>query len=153
VLALYALGHAVLAVSAFPFYLQFAQGRLRLHLLGTALMVGVYLPALAWGIATHGVLGAAAAWLAVNLLYFLAWTPVAHARLEPGLHVQWLRTDVLPVALAAGAAALLCGQLPWPTGRWPAGLALLASWCAVFLAGAAASPWVRARIRPPRAAV
>ena len=39
VLILYALGNGILAVSAFPYYLQYAKGDLRLHLIGNAIFV------------------------------------------------------------------------------------------------------------------
>ncbi len=47
-LSLYALGNGVMALGAFPYYLQFAKGRLRLHLVGTFLFVMALLPALVW---------------------------------------------------------------------------------------------------------
>src|SRR5262249_12587754 len=37
ILALYALGNGVLSVAGFPYYLQYAKGDLRLHLIGNAI--------------------------------------------------------------------------------------------------------------------
>jgi O-antigen/teichoic acid export membrane protein len=39
VLVLYAIGNGILAVSAFPYYLQYAKGDLWLHLTGNAIFV------------------------------------------------------------------------------------------------------------------
>ncbi len=147
VLSLYALGNAALAVGAFPYYLQFAEGRLRLHLLGTALMVAVLLPAMVWATARFGGVGAAAVWLLVNVLYLLLWTPIAHARFLPGLHTRWMAQDVLPVAGLAAMAALACQWLPWPQGRLPGGGMLVAVLLVVLLVSAAGSSWARAALR------
>lgn len=147
VLSLYALGNAALAVGAFPYYLQFAEGRLRLHLLGTALMVAVLLPAVVWATTRFGAVGAAAVWLLVNVLYLLLWTPIAHARFLPGLHARWMAQDVLPVAGMAAVAALACRWLPWPQGRLEGSVMLMAVLLVVLLASAAGSSWARAALR------
>jgi O-antigen/teichoic acid export membrane protein len=151
VLGLYALGNAALAVGAFPFYLQFAQGKLRLHLVGTALMVSFLLPAMVWATSKTGAAGAAGVWLVVNLLYLLLWTPVAHARFLPGGHWRWMTRDVLPIAALASLAAWLCQVLPWPTGRVAGGCMLLGIGVLVLLASAAGSSWARNAWRQPAA--
>jgi O-antigen/teichoic acid export membrane protein len=149
VLGLYALGNAALAVGAYPYYLQFAEGRLRLHLVGTALIVAVLLPGLVWATSRYGSTGAAAAWLGVNVLYLLLWTPVAHARFMPRLHWRWMAEDVLPMAALAAAAAGVCRWLPWPSGRAGAGMLLLGVSLVVLLASASGSSWARDALRRP----
>jgi hypothetical protein len=144
VLSLYALGNAALAVGAFPYYLQFAAGQLRLHLVGTALMVVLLVPTVMWATNHFGAVGAAGSWLGVNVLYALVWTPVAHARFMPGLHGQWLAGDVLPPASLAAAAAATSMGLPWPTGRLSEGFMLLAVSAAVLMISAAGSSSARA---------
>jgi len=143
VLGLYALGNAMLAVGALPYYLQFAQGQLRLHLLGTALMVALLLPCVVWATARHGAAGAAAVWLGVNALYLLLWAPVAHARSAPGIHREWLLGDVMPIASLAALAAVASHWLPWPSDRWGAAMLLLPVSAAVLLVSAAGSSWAR----------
>lgn len=147
VLGLYALGNAALAVGAFPYYLQFAEGRLRLHLVGTALMVAVLLPSLVWATGRFGGVGAAGAWLGVSVLYLLLWTPVAHARFMPRLHWRWMAEDVLPIVVLAMAAAVACRWLPWPPGRLDAGVMLIVASVAVLIASAAGSSWARGVLR------
>lgn len=143
VLAWYALGNAAMAIAAMPYYLQLARGRLGLHLLGTGCMVLLLVPGITWAAASHGAPGAAAAWLAVNLLYLLAWTPVAHRQVAPGLHLGWLLRDIAPVALAAAALAWLSRALPWPDSRVVSALLLALVACAILLASAAAASSVR----------
>ena len=147
VLSLYALGSAMLAAGAFPYYLQFAEGRLRLHFIGTALMLALMLPCLVWATARFGGVGAAGTWLAVNGLYLLAWTPVAHARFLPGLHTRWMATDVLLIATPAALAALAMRWLPWPAGRVEAAAALVGLSLLVLVASAGGSSWARSASR------
>lgn len=146
VLALYGMGNAALAISAFPFYLQLARGKLCLHILGTALMVASLVPVLVWSTDRYGTTGAAGAWFAVNLLYLLAWTPVVHARFAAGLHFRWLFQDVVPIAAAAAIAAWFTQLLPWPSDRAGTGLMLLGSGGAILIVCATASRWVRSQI-------
>ncbi len=149
VLTLYALGNAALAVGALPYYLQFAEGRLRLHLVGTLLMVIVMLPCLVWATSRFGAEGAAGVWLGVNVLYLVLWTPVAHSRFLPGLHWRWLFEDVLPVAGLAAAAAFACAWLPWPADRAAAGVLLVGVSLLVLFASACGSAWCRAAVQRP----
>ncbi|MFA5944458.1 MAG: oligosaccharide flippase family protein [Candidatus Thermoplasmatota archaeon] len=115
VLALYAVGNAVLAIAAFPFYLQYAKGDLRLHVWGSIGFLVVLIPSLVTATLTFGTQGAAWTWLGANVLFLVAWVPVVHRRFTPGLHGPWLSRDVLPIVLAtavtAAAAMLLAPQV------------------------------------------
>ncbi len=102
ILQLYALGNGVLAVAGFPYYLQYAKGDLKLHLIGSVIFLILLIPLLVWASLTFGAIGAAWTWLVANLAYFIAWTPLVHMRLEPGLHWRWLGRDVAVLALIAG---------------------------------------------------
>lgn len=107
VLRLYAIGYAFLAVSAFPYYLQYAKGDLRLHLIGNALFIVLLIPSVTWAGTKHGMTGAGWAWLIANAIYFIVWTPLVHRRFKPGLHACWLLRDIaLPLILPFVAAAL-----------------------------------------------
>jgi O-antigen/teichoic acid export membrane protein len=79
-LSAYALGAGVSAFLFAPFFLQYALGSVRLHLIGNALFGAVWIPAL-WLAATRfGALGAGLTWLGGNLLFVVAWIPVVHRR-------------------------------------------------------------------------
>jgi len=147
VLALYAAGNAVMAVGAMPYYLQLAQGRLKLHLLGTGLMVLLLVPSLLWATARHGAVGAGTVWLLVNCLYLLAWTPVAHRQVLRGGHLAWLWRDVLPIAALAAATAWVTRALPWHGDRVGGALQLLAVAAATAAAAAAGSSLARSALR------
>lgn len=105
VLTLYALGNCVLAVSAFPYYLQYAKGDLRLHLIGNALFVVFLVPVIIWGASQYGALGAGYAWLGLNLLTFVAWLPFVHRKFIPSLNLKWYGQDILLILLVTTSTA------------------------------------------------
>lgn len=118
VLRLYALGNGVLALAAFPYYLQFAKGDLKLHLIGNFLFVVLLIPALIWATWTHGMIGAGYAWFAANCVYFLLWVPIVHARFFKELHAKWLTIDVGGIIFLAVAVSFVISQTVfWPTNR------------------------------------
>ncbi len=49
IVTLYVLGNGLLALAAFPYYLQYAKGNLRLHLIGNAFLVVFLIPAIVCG--------------------------------------------------------------------------------------------------------
>lgn len=119
ILTLYALGNGVLAVSAFPYYLQYALGNLRYHLIGNLVIVVTLIPAIIWAASEYGGVGAGWAWLGINGLYLVLWVGFVHQKLEPGLHVNWLIDDVVRVYLPA--VVILAPFIYWPLkieNRW-----------------------------------
>lgn len=128
VLTLYALGTGILALGAFPYYLQFAKGDLKLHLIGSFLFVLLLIPSLIWATWHYGMIGAGWAWLIANLIYFLSWVPLVHQRFARGLHWSWLTKDVIFTSMPAIFCVwLVQSVVPWPEGR----LAMAAQLCAL----------------------
>lgn len=97
ILRFYALGNALLVVSAFPYYLQYALGNLRFHLIGNVILALVLLPAIVWAATHFGGVGAGYAWLGMNLIYFIVWVGYVHHNLVPKLHSTWLLKDVVSI--------------------------------------------------------
>lgn len=119
VLALYALGNGVLAISAFPYYLQYAKGDMRLHLIGNALFVVLLVPLIIWAASQYGAIGAGYAWLGMNLLSFVAWLPFIHRKFAPGLNLKWYGQDVLAITLPSMVTGyVLVSFLIVESGRW-----------------------------------
>lgn len=116
ILQLYALGNGVLSVAAFPYYLQYAKGDMRLHLIGNLIFLFLLIPSLVWATLTYGAVGAGWAWLLSNLAYFLGWTPLVHKRLAPGLHGRWLGQDIAGPALVAGVSGWGLSIISRPSG-------------------------------------
>lgn len=110
VLFWYVLGNAFLCLGAFQFYVQFARGKLRLHMIGNAIFVVVLIPGVLWASINYGAVGAGRMWFSENLLFFLVWTWVVHRRFVPGLHWHWLGKDVLPIALCSGIVSWVLSQ-------------------------------------------
>lgn len=126
-LSLYAIGYAFLAVGAFPYYLQYAKGNLRLHLMGNALFVLLLIPLVIWAASRYGMTGAGWAWLVSNVVYFLLWTPLVHRQFAPGMHTGWLLSDIArPIVLPLALAALFTQFMSWDEGRMVVGLELMA---------------------------
>ncbi len=96
----FALGNGVLAVSAFQYYLQFAHGKLRLHIIYTSILVSVQIPIIIYTAFEYGALGVALTWFVLRLISFIIWTPVVHNVFAPGIHLRWLLKDVFPVLLS-----------------------------------------------------
>ena len=99
ILQLYAAGYGVLAVSAFPYYLQYAIGKLSLHIIGSILYVSTLIPLLLYATQTYGMIGAGYAWLIVNLLYMMIWTGIVHNNYAKGIHLKWLSNDILKLII------------------------------------------------------
>lgn len=111
ILQLYAAGNGLLALGAFPFYLQYARGNLRYHLIGNAILIALLVPSVFVAAKSYGGIGAGWVWLSVNALYLFGWGAFVHHRLEPGLHRHWLVDDILksiagPCLIAAALACV-----------------------------------------------
>lgn len=119
ILILYAIGNGWASLNAFVYYLQYAKGNLRLHLIGNLIQIVFLVPLILLAAWHYGPVGTGFVWAASNALYFLAFVPIVHARFLPGIHMKWLLRDILLVAAPVTAvAAALAHVLPWPHSRW-----------------------------------
>ncbi|WP_445619239.1 lipopolysaccharide biosynthesis protein [Kushneria sp. Sum13] len=109
ILLWYALGNGLLAIGAFQYYLQYAHGQLRLHVIYNTVSVLIVVPVVVVAAWQWQAIGVAVAWCGFRLLSFLLWTPFVHARFAPGIHREWMTRDILPCA-AATALMLLFYQ-------------------------------------------
>jgi O-antigen/teichoic acid export membrane protein len=152
VLTLYALGNGLLALCSFPYFLQFAKGDLKLHLIGSLLFVVALIPTLIWATLHYGMVGAGYAWVGANAIYFIFWVPTVHRRFVKGLHLDWLLHDVAAIViLSAGCSVLMWHMVRWPNTRMgDALMVVLLSGILVAIA-AAASSWVRQKVIRERA--
>lgn len=147
VLALYSMGNAVLAITAFAYYIQYAKGDLRLHVRGNLIFACLYLPVVVASGYWWGAIGTGTAWLGMNLAYLLFWVPQVHARLLESSHSLWLKNDVVKVLISAGAPAIL-GFLGKPTWeRMEGGIFALVLGCLSFFAALLTIPKCRYRMQ------
>lgn len=106
VLPWYVFGSAIMAVTAFQFYLQYAYGQLRLHVWFSLVSAALSIPLVVYAALEHGVYGAALAWFGLRMLTFLIWPSMVHKRFAPGLHRQWLQ-DLLRITAMTGLGLLI----------------------------------------------
>ena len=92
----YALGNGVMAISAFQYYLQFAHGKLRMHVIYNTISASVQIPVIIYAVYEWGAIGVALTWFILRLVSFVIWTPIVHYKFAPGIHKGWLFKDVLP---------------------------------------------------------
>lgn len=109
VLSLYALGNALLALTAFPYYLQYAKGNLKYHLIGSIVSLIILIPAVVWAASNYGAIGAGWVWFLMQLSYLVLWVSYVHAKLEPNINVKWFKT-FLPSLITVSIFVLLSTQ-------------------------------------------
>ncbi|MEX5573838.1 oligosaccharide flippase family protein [Pseudomonas lijiangensis] len=108
ILCWYALGSAIMAASAFQFYLQYAYGQMRLHIWYSVISAVITVPVMFLAIHYQGAYGAALAFFSLRVVSFAIWPMIVHQRLAPGIHGQWLR-DTLRIS-AMTAVGLVCSE-------------------------------------------
>jgi len=91
ILQLYALGNAILTLGAFPYYLQYAKGNLRLHFIGNLITAILLIPVIIWAAKNYGAIGAGWAWLLMQFFYLLLWVSYVHKIIEPNINFQWFK--------------------------------------------------------------
>lgn len=147
ILELYAMGNGVLALGAFPYYLQFAKGDLKLHLIGNVLFLMLLIPSLILATIHHGVIGAGYAWLGSNIVYFLVWSPIVHKRFIKGLHMKWLLNDIVVIlVMSLLGSTIVFGLVEWPLERMRLTFSIVGVSMGLLLAASLGSSWVRAAI-------
>jgi len=107
ILKLYAAGNLFLCIAAFAYYLQYAKGNLRYHLIGNAGLVVILIPSIIYAATHFGGIGAGYVWLTMNALFLFIWVAYVHHKLEPSLHLKWLFNDTLKIIIPASFVASL----------------------------------------------
>ncbi|MBL8281795.1 MAG: oligosaccharide flippase family protein [Acinetobacter junii] len=92
ILQLYALGNAILTLGAFPYYLQYAKGNLRLHFIGNLITAILLIPAIIWAAKNYGAIGAGCVWVMIQITYLLLWVSYVHEMIEPDINWQWFKS-------------------------------------------------------------
>ena len=113
VLALYAIGNGLLSLGAFPYFLQYAKGNLKLHIIGSVLYFLIYIPTLIFATIKLGAIGAGLSWVLVNLLYLLFWLPKVHSRFFDNLNAEWFKSVAAILTPALLAVVISHRYLPW----------------------------------------
>jgi O-antigen/teichoic acid export membrane protein len=101
-----------------PYMLQLAHGWTSLSVKVNLVAVIIMIPAILWAVARFGAVGAAYAWLALNVASLLVTSQLMYRRLLPHFKSDWYVTAVgQPMAAGIASAALLRWWIPSPSGR------------------------------------
>ncbi|MBF7072230.1 polysaccharide biosynthesis protein [Glaciecola sp. MH2013] len=106
ILQLYAMGNLFLSFTAMAYYLQYALGNLRYHLMGNIGLAVILIPSIIIASSNFGGIGAGYVWLLMNVLYLFTWIAFVHHKLEPGLYIKWMLNDIVKILLPAALVAL-----------------------------------------------
>ena len=135
ILRLYALGNALLALSAFPYYLQYAKGNLKYHLIGNIISVVILIPAVVWAATHYGAVGAGWVWFLMQLIYLVFWVSYIHAKLEPNMNLIWFKTFIPSVVTVSVFVLLTTQWVEYSGSRSVILLKIITiSLCSVFIA-------------------
>lgn len=109
VLQLYALGNSLLSLAAFPYYLQYAKGKLFYHFIGSIGSVIIIVPTIIWAAKNYGSIGAGWVWLLTQVVYLLFWVSYVHVKIEPNINLIWFKS-FLPSLITVSVFVLLTTQ-------------------------------------------
>lgn len=93
----YVLGNGVLAISGLQYMLQFAYGKIKMHVQYNTIFTIVSLPLIIFTAYNYNALGVAVLWFILRLISFIIWVPIVHHKFVPELHIKWLLDDILPI--------------------------------------------------------
>jgi len=108
------LGTAINGLLTIPYTIQLAFGWTRLGFMQNLLTIVFIVPLLIWLIDMYGMLGAASAWLFVNIAYLVVGMPIMHKKMLVGELSRWLFVDILkPVIIPV--VVMTVGKIILPT--------------------------------------
>ncbi|MDR8726492.1 hypothetical protein FEP94_03145 [Burkholderia pseudomultivorans] len=110
----YVLGNGVQAMTALFYTLQYAHGRLRLHLIGYLALTAIVTPTVLWAASNYGAIGTGKVWFAQSILYLLGWGWLVHFRFLPGYYLRWIAVDIVAGAIPVIVVAWLLSHVPIP---------------------------------------
>jgi len=107
----FSLGNGILAMSAFQYYLQFAHGKLKMHVIYNTISAGIQIPVIIYVAFEYGALAVAQTWFLLRLITFIIWTPIVHNKFCPGIHWPWLLKDVTPIFFSSTLLLFLINSI------------------------------------------
>jgi O-antigen/teichoic acid export membrane protein len=107
----FALGNGILAISAFQFYLQFAHGKLKMHVIYNTISAIIQIPLIIFVAFEYGALGVGLVWFTLRLLSFVVWTPIVHSKFAPGIHWPWILKDIGPIFISTTLFLFLASRM------------------------------------------
>lgn len=99
-------GSAINSLLRVPYQVTVARGWSMFGFYQNLFAVVGFLPFLVYLIHSHGVIGAAYAWLILNILYIVISAPIIHHYMLSGEFMRWIRADVVAPVAVTGAFVL-----------------------------------------------
>jgi O-antigen/teichoic acid export membrane protein len=144
ILSLLTLGNMLHGATYMPNMLRLAHGLAWFAAKVNAVAVGFFVPALLWAASNYGAVGAAWAWLGLNLGYVALAVPMMHRQVLPREIWKWFREDLAFPLLAVTSALLIAYPLePTSLGGISMLSFLLTSGAIGVFASVLASPLLR----------
>jgi O-antigen/teichoic acid export membrane protein len=106
ILTLLVIGNGILAIEAMIYHMQFAFGKLKVHVIGSTVSGFIQIPIIFFSVFYYGAEGAAVSWFVYRLCYFLIWSAYVHSLYLPKVHLNWL-LPILGIALSAGSISFV----------------------------------------------
>lgn len=110
VLSLYALGNALLALAAFPYYLQYAKGNMKYHFIGNFVLIIALIPSIIWAAKNYGAVGAGWVWFLTQAIYLVFWVSLVHTKIESNINLLWFKSFI-PSLVTVSTFVLLSKNL------------------------------------------
>jgi O-antigen/teichoic acid export membrane protein len=142
--AVLAFGTMLNALMAMPYQLQLAYGWTTLAIRVNITAVCVLVPIILWAVPAYGAIGAAWAWVLLNLGYVLVTISFMHRRLLREEKWRWYRQDVaLPIMAGALVGLMFRFVLPSDLGKAGTLTGLLIASAAVLITATLTAPALR----------
>lgn len=139
ILILYTIGNALLAIGAFPYYLQYAKGNLRLHFIGNMVSAIILVPAIIWATNHYGAIGAGWVWLIMNMIIIGMWVPYVHHKVEPGINKEWYKQILKLYLVMLSMGSIVASLMPVSDNRIVVSLQMIAAGVIIIFSGVQAS--------------
>lgn len=120
ILQLYALGNSILTLGAFPYYLQYAKGNLRLHFIGNLITAIILIPVIIWAAKSYGAIGAGWAWVLIQATYLVFWVSYVHKSIEPDINLRWFKAFLPCISCVSVISYLLSYSVDFSEQRYVA---------------------------------
>jgi hypothetical protein len=143
----YAVGNACSALASLAFFVQYAKGDLSLHLKGNIGFLILFAPAVVYGGIHLGAIGAAYAWLGMNVLLLFGWVAIVHRKFMAGINASWYRGVAVRVAAVIPVGLLVSYADLTTSSRIGLFFALSGTWLAMVALTVAVSPIVQRKAR------
>ncbi len=137
ILTLLIIGTALNALMILPFALQLAYGWTKLAIYKNVVAIIFLVPLIVWMVQMYQGIGAAWAWIILNLAYLIFEVPIMHRRLLKGEMGKWYSRDVfLPILIVSTIGLIAHEILPVDSSKMIMLLGVLSTLALSFIASA-----------------